>query len=407
MINTSKPDALDIILLVGSILALGFCILVAGSMAIIAGLNNFLQLLENAQAAWTVSVIFGAMGILTLPGLYLSYRSINGQPALIGKSISAAPFIVGLGFPLAIALGFYSRELNLLPFFIEPFAHVIAAVTPMLFMALYVIRRLPRIPWRRFWGQFTAGLWVSPFIALIVELLAALPLLIVLFAYIWTEVDPREFIEPLTSSDPLNDFYLDAQIEAALNQPLLIISAILFVTVIVPILEEFIKTIAMWPMLRRGFPALYAFVGGTIAGGAYGLFEAFFLAQPGEDWAALMIARAGATFMHMITTGMASLGLAIGLKDRNWGTVLRYYGFAVLLHGLWNLAAIGVGLGYLAQEAETSLFVENGITAIVIASGVVLTLLTAGAVFGLHSFPKYLLKKQQVQTSQEASAGVS
>ncbi len=407
MTTTPRRDSLDIILLIGSIFALGVSIIAAGSMAIIAGLNNFLQLIENAQSAWSIALIFSMMGLLTIPSLYLSYRSLSGQPAMVSRSLSPIFFVVGIGYPLALALGTLSREFDVLPSILEPVAHVIAALTPMLFMSIYVVRQLPLIPWRRIWGQFTGGLWISPMIALVIELLAALPFLFLLFAYVLTEVDPLDFIDPLTSGAPLDENYVEAELQFLFDQPLLIISVILFVTVLVPLLEELIKTIALWPMLRRGLSPLYAFVGGAIAGGAYGMFEAFFLVQPGEGWAGLMIARAGATLMHMITTAITSLGLSLAIQRKKWTTAPRYYFYAVLLHGLWNVAAIGVGVAYLFQEADVSTVSQSALSAVTVGSGIVLSLLAAGAAFGLHSFPKHLLKREHSGTHQEASAGVS
>jgi hypothetical protein len=403
MMKVHRSDILDIALLIGSILALGISVLAAGSMSIIAGVNNFLQLVENAQAAWSVTLIFSAMGLLTIPGLYLSFRSIEGRPALVSDSISPIFFILGIGFPLALGIGEVSRQFNILPYFLEPLAHVIAAITPMLFVSIYLVRRLPLIPWRRIWGQFTTGLWLSPMIALIVELLTAIPLLMLLFAYVFTEINPRDFLVPLTSGSPLDQGYLEAQLRSIVNQPFLIIALMLFVSVLIPLLEEIIKTVGLWPMIKRGISPPYAFVGGAVAGGAYGLFEAFFLVQTGEGWALLMVARAGATIMHMITTGMTSLGLALAASKKKWKTALRYYLYAVLLHGIWNLAAVGVGFAYLSQGASTGVDINN-VDAIVIASGLTLALLTTGALYGLHAFPKYLLIQHGVLVSHDASA---
>jgi hypothetical protein len=405
--KASRTDTLDIILLIGSILALGLSVLAAGGMAVIASVNNIFQLLENAQAAWSIALIFTLMGLLTIPGLYLSYRAINGQPARVGRSIPAMFLLLGIGFPIGVGLGSISQEFNFLPFILEPIGHVLAAISPMIFLSLIVLRQLPLIPWRRIWGQFTGGLWLSPMIALILEMLAAIPLVVLLFAYVLTEVDPREFIEPLTSGVPLDQNTLDTQLQALFSQPLLIITGIMFVTLLIPLIEELVKTIGLWPMLRRGLSPLYAFSGGVVAGGAYGLFEAFFLVQPGEEWAALMVARAGATAMHMITTGMTSLGLAQAIKDKKWPTALRYYFYAVLLHGIWNLTAIGVAAVFLFQEGSGSLESSGVVTTVSIASGVILSLLAMGAVAGLITFPRNLLKRQELQFTQEASTGLS
>lgn len=400
--ETHRRDVLDILLLIGSILAIGFSILTAGSLAILAGLNSFIDFLANVQAAWTVALIFGTMGLLTLPGLILSYRSISGKASPVSSHIPVSFLAVACLFPLALALGVLSSQFNLLPSLLQPIAHVVAAVTPMIFMSIYVFRQLPHIPWRRFWGQFSAGLWLSPLVALFLEMLTAIPLLILLFGYLWTELDTRELLEPLTTNPQLAEGYLEAQLEAALNQPALIITAIVYVTVLVPLLEEVVKTIAVWPLLRRGIQPVYGFVGGVIAGGAYGIFEAFFLAQPGDDWLPLMVARAGATCMHMFTTGMAGLGLAVARSEKNWKLALRYYLLAVLLHGLWNLAALGLGLGMIAQETEFSTLGDSLLEAIVIVGGSVLVLLTATAVGGLHSTPRQLLGAKRRSMLQES-----
>jgi hypothetical protein len=407
MMNSHRNDTLDILLLIGSILALGVSVIAASGMAVIGGVNNILQLLENAQAAWSIAIIFIFMGLLTIPGLYLSYRSLNGHPAQVSQSLPATIFLVGVGFPIGIAIGTLSQELNFLTFILEPVAHVVAASSPMLFLSIVVIRQLPLISWRRVWGQFTGGLWLSPMVALILELATAIPLLVLLFAYVLTEVDPREFLEPLTSGAPLDQSSLETQLQALFSQPLLIVSAAVFATILVPLIEEMVKTIALWPMLRRGISPLYAFVGGAIAGGAYGLFEAFFLVQPGEGWAALMVARAGATSMHMITTALVSLGLALAIQNKRWFTALRFYFYAVMLHGIWNLAAIGVAAVFLLQEGNITAELNNGITAVSIGSGIMLALLTGIAVIGLYTVPRNLTKRQKIHSVEEVSTGVS
>jgi hypothetical protein len=248
-------------------------------------------------------------------------------------------------------------------------------------------------------------LWVSPTIALVLELLAAIPLVVVIFAYVLTEIDPRELIEPFAAGMPLDESSLNAQVEALIRQPLLVIAGLLFVTFFVPLLEEMIKTIPLWPMLRRGISPLYAFAGGAVMGGAYGLFEALFLAQPGEGWVALMIARAGATSMHMLTTALASLGFALAVERKKWTTGLRYYLYAVVMHGVWNLAAIGVALVYLFQGDGANAALSNGASVVSVASGIILVLLASGAVLGLYRIPGYLLKREAIHSPQEASAG--
>ncbi|MBW2711909.1 MAG: LysM peptidoglycan-binding domain-containing protein, partial [Deltaproteobacteria bacterium] len=144
--------------------------------------------------------------------------------------------------------------------------------------------------------------------------------------------------------------YLVSQVQEFTNQPLILFLIAAFLIVFVPMVEEAIKTIGVWPVIRRGFTPYQAFIGGAIAGAGYGLFEAFFLGQPGVTWVPVMIARAGATMMHMITTALTSLGIARARESGRWSDALRYYFVAVFLHSLWNISALGVGVIILIQE---------------------------------------------------------
>ena len=99
-------------------------------------------------------------------------------------------------------------------------------------------------------------------------------------------------------------------------------------------------------------PASYAFLGGALGGAGYALFESLFLPQPGEDWAITMVARAGTPLIHAFNTGLVCWGLAEGVRRKRWLFLAGTYILAVGLHGMWNLAAIGIGLSGLGIESE-------------------------------------------------------
>jgi hypothetical protein len=168
-----------------------------------------------------------------------------------------------------------------------------------------------------------------------------------------------------------------------------------FLIIFVPMVEEAIKTIGVWPVIRRGFTPYQAFIGGAIAGAGYGLFEAFFLGQPGVTWVPVMIARAGATMMHMITTALTSLGIARARESGRWSDALRYYFVAVFLHSLWNISALGVGVIILIQEDLTPTNLQPLLSVVSGAAGVVIITLTITAFLGIWLIPGKLLTSEE------------
>ena len=100
--------------------------------------------------------------------------------------------------------------------------------------------------------------------------------------------------------------------------------------------------------------ARYAFLGGALGGAGYAFFESLFLPQPGEEWAITMVARAGTPLIHAFNTGLVCWGLAEGVRRRRWLLAAGAYVLAVGLHGMWNLAAIGIGLASIGAESSAS-----------------------------------------------------
>jgi hypothetical protein len=172
-----------------------------------------------------------------------------------------------------------------------------------------------------------------------------------------------------------------------IEDPLIIVTIFAYVGIFVPLVEELVKTVAVWPLLRRGLKIGEAFICGALAGAGYALFEAFFLAQPGEEWALVMVARAGATLMHMFTTGVAAVGVARAYQTRSVSAALPYYFGAVSLHALWNFAALTLGVGFFYGGDSLTGVGLSFQSFIALASVGLLVLLATLAYFGLSRMP--------------------
>jgi hypothetical protein len=129
-----------------------------------------------------------------------------------------------------------------------------------------------------------------------------------------------------------------------LQSPFILFGVYGYLGLAIPVIEELLKTMAVWPFLRRGLPASAAFLGGALGGAGYALFEALFLTQPGETWLGTTVARLGATVLHVFTAALTSYGLVEAVRRRRYLVGLATLLAAIAMHALWNLSAVTIGI---------------------------------------------------------------
>jgi hypothetical protein len=393
--TTGEQDQLSVFLLIASILALLLAIVGSMGMAILGIMTWFIDKSASAGITLIIAAAFMVMGLCTIPGIVYGYQGMQGKIQERKDKPLAGWMYIGLLFPIALGLGYLAFNRGVLPSLLGPLAHISAATIPVVFALAILLRKGSPISAKRTWGHFLAGLWASPMVAFIVEILAAIPLLIIVFVMLFQEINSQGLIENFTRPEQWTEPYLVSQVQEFTNQPLILFLIAAFLIIFVPMVEEAIKTIGVWPVIRRGFTPYQAFIGGAIAGAGYGLFEAFFLGQPGVTWVPVMIARAGATMMHMITTALTSLGIARARESGRWSDALRYYFVAVFLHSLWNISALGVGVIILIQEDLTPTNLQPLLSVVSGAAGVVIITLTITAFLGIWLIPGKLLTSEE------------
>jgi hypothetical protein len=346
-----QPDGWDYALLIGGIL--GVFLGLAGTLALAAvALTGLVR--GNHEAAltgeWSAAATL-TMALLCLPAIFYGGGSVLGRAARARGKPNRRWLYLLLLFPISISAGYLAYERGTLTGLLGPVSHLLAAGLPVL-AAVVIIRRLgPDLPERRVWGQFLAGLWITPACALTLELLTLIPLAAVLVIGIRSSIDFNTLSELMVGPDPLSAPEYTSLLRGLILQPWVIILVLSYIALIVPIIEEALKSVAVWPFLRRGLSPAEAFLSGTLAGGGYAMFEALFLTQPGEGWVETMLARVGATFVHVLTAGLSSWGLVQGFRYRNWARGILAATAAIVIHGFWNASAVGIGISAVADQA--------------------------------------------------------
>lgn len=307
---------------------------------------------ESASlGAWASGSLL-AMAVAGIPAIVIGLRGLLNRPP-DGPLRPAAAWILaafGLLFPIALLAGARILARPDLTLVAIPI-HLATAVLPVAFVVLLVQILGPSLSLRRLWSQFLAGLWAMPVIAIVLEILALIPVGVMAIAGLATSVDVNQMVQPLLEEVPSQGALTeDAAIGLLLN-PWVLASLFAFVAGVVPVIEEAVKSTSVLPIARRLSPS-EAFMGGALGGAGYALFEALFLTQPDPSWLTTMIGRGGATMMHAFTAAITCWGISQVVSRRRWGRLALAYLSSVLMHGAWNAAVIAMGIAQINQEAR-------------------------------------------------------
>lgn len=346
-----QPDGWDYALMLGGLV--GVFLGLAGAVGLAAvALTGLIRGNHEAALAgeWSAAAAM-AMALLCLPGVWYGGRSVFGRTdGSKGKPDKRWLYLTLLFFP-AIGAGYLAYEKGIVAGLLGPLSHLLAAGLPVL-AAVVVLRLIgPALPNRRAWGQFLAGLWLVPVAALTLELIALIPAAVILVIGVRSSIDFGALSELMITPDPLRSAEYETLLMGLVLRPWVIVVILSYVALVVPMIEEGLKSIAVWPFLKRGLTSAEAFLGGTLVGAGYAMFEALFLTQPGEGWVETMLVRVGATFVHVLTAGLSSWGLVEGFRYRRWFGCALALLTAVVIHGMWNASAVGIGLSVVAEQA--------------------------------------------------------
>jgi hypothetical protein len=293
-----------------------------------------------------------AIAVALAPAAYWSGGAVFGYPQAARSRPSGWWLLPIAGYPACLLLGWLAHTRGAATLFLGPLALVGTAYLSVIFVGWWVRRLGPPITPLRAWGHFTIGVTAMPLTAMVFEFIALLPLLLIVAAWLLTSSQGQGWMTTLQQGAIDPDLAMQ-DAGAFLQSPFVLIGLYGYVALAIPVIEELIKTMAVWPFLRRGLTATEAFLGGALGGAGYALFEALFLTQPGEGWVATTLARIGATSLHVFTAGLTSYGLMQAVGRKRYAVAVGTFLAATAMHALWNLAAVTIGIGSVPIAAST------------------------------------------------------
>jgi hypothetical protein len=346
-----------------------------GSLSGIVSVISLLRVLNKPAASVPVSTSFG------------------------GWKIAAG--VTGAG--LALLTGYWVQENPSINWLALPLLTIPAVALPIWTITGLGTRDLSLGSRWRTWSAFGISLTVTPFILFMLEVLVAIAILIFVITYAVANPDVAAEFERLSTQ--FASIELDSEeamrlIAPYLTRPGVIILAAIFFSVLIPLMEELIKPLAVWLLAGRLDSAAQGFAFGALGGAGFALVETLNVSGQVTQWGILLFTRIGTGLLHIATSAIMGAAIYMAVRERRYLHLLGAYLLAVLLHGLWNASAITVSFSALAVTYNQA----DGYAPLQWISTIGLIVLAIALLTLLVTFNRKLQKTMPVALLEEAPA---
>lgn len=306
--------------------------------------------LSNNEAEPLVMVTFGMSLLTVMVGLGLilawhAWRAIQGYPSSIFRPRRIG--LWGLAFVLAVLLGHMVLSLDLLPVVTFPILHIAAAILPPLIILALVGRGLGAVSsLRDVILQTASGAFLSTPLAFGLEATAILAFSTATLAGVAIRPGGQALLQRMATylEDP-TWFQDPTALAPAFMSPVIVAAATVFVSGVIPLIEEAVKTVGVGLMAYRRPTLPQTLLWGLAGGAGFALVEGLLNTSGGlEAWTPVILLRVGATLLHCFTGALMGLAWYNVLSKRRWLHGLGLYTASVAVHSLWNALSIGMAL---------------------------------------------------------------
>lgn len=337
----------SILVLLNAVAGLLFFIGVAG----ISFLNGIIGLVSPEAGPNDVARMFSytaagvLLSVLLLPSIVLAFKRISGDRASMGRvwekafSLLHPKKLIWL-FPLIVLAGSWVNNQPPLNWLLMPVLNVLSLSIPVAWLVWLGSRGLNLGSSQRNWSTFGIGITASPLVIMVIEIaimVMAFFTLAILFSTIFAGVDLNldSFLSSLTQGSDFQQIN-EQDIAQFIRQPFVLGLILMFVSGVVPLIEEVLKPMATWLLWRRPLTPQDGWILGLLGGASFALIENMGNLMVGDGWEFLVLARAGAAALHIFNTAIISYTITLArVKKRILPAVLGLTG-AILIHAFWN-----------------------------------------------------------------------
>jgi RsiW-degrading membrane proteinase PrsW (M82 family) len=313
---------------------------------------------DEITGSFLLAASLALCGILLLPSAGYALKRLTGRSRerftwRWKVNPWATVLLLGTTFFLLLSTGAVVSRSTALAWIALPFVHVLVIGIPVIWVLYLGGRGLPKGSPQRAWGIFATGMTLGPALIFALEIVALV--VFVIAGALLIALSPNQLrelsslVEQLQTTNRSPEAILPI-IQPYLKNPLVVFGVLLFMSGIVPLLEEAIKPIGVWLLAKRRLTPVEGFTAGLISGAGFALVESLgYTTNGGPGWVSSVLVRAPTALMHILTCGLTGWGLAKAISLHRFRWLLAGYGGAVTIHGLWNgltITAAGIALLY-------------------------------------------------------------
>ncbi|HMV28815.1 MAG TPA: PrsW family glutamic-type intramembrane protease [Anaerolineales bacterium] len=357
--QTKKIHWASLVILLILATSITFLLLIVLSLGV-ASLVDLFSSSAEAASEMIGAVAFGFISILLLiSGWFILQKTRGLEQADQNFKFPFAPWM-WLVLPALVIFSILFgglitfAEIPWLNWLLLPFLTVLVIVPPIWLLFGIASNGLNLGPLWRFFSILGLGMTAGPIIMIVLEMVLLLTLIIAGVAYIAiTRPEMVSEIESLANmlNQGLSEDAMLNLLSPYLTNPTLLAIGIGYIALLVPLIEELFKPLAVWLFARQLESPAQGFALGVLSGAAFALVESLNASADGTtSWAVIVAARTGTSVLHMLTTGLVGWGIAMAFKEKRYGRLFGAYLSAVLIHGIWNAAAAGTGISALGES---------------------------------------------------------
>lgn len=338
--------------LLGALLLFGIGLLmgVAALSALLAGSQ-----VQAQQPIFLVAFSFEAL-ILFVAAVIVFQKFLERASADKQVTIPMPVWLViGLLLVAAVTfgIGYFLEDNRSANWLVLPFLTVPAVVLPLAVLFGLGARRLPLSTRWQTWSILGLAMTAAPFLLFVMEIAVAAVIFVGFIVYIMTQPELAAQMQRLSQQMMI----LGPQSEAArelispyLMNPAVMAIALLYISVIVPAIEEILKPLGVWLFARTLSSPAQGFTLGALSGAGYALIETIGISgQQSSEWASLLGSRIGTGLLHITTSALMGTAIVLAVREGRYLRLFGTYLLAVFLHGLWNALAVVFTFSTLAE----------------------------------------------------------
>jgi hypothetical protein len=325
-----------------------------GLIGLISGSGTVPEIPEQTRSLFSLAWISGLVALLLIPVLAsalitvlnVSRRSLQWIERLGAVRIAS---VLMIAWPFVIALGAWIARSDFYTWLFLPPIQIYVIAVPLWWLLELGRRGLPGGRPQRSWNLMGISLVVTPTLILVIE--SAVLVAIALLAALITALQPGA-IEMLTALGQRiagsggRQSQILRLMQPILRNPAVIYGILATMSGAVPLVEETLKPLAVWGLIKRPLEPAEGFKAGLICGACFGLMESLgaVTTVSGDAWMFTVIARFGTGLLHTVTAGLMGYGLASAWSRKQYVQLGGIFLLCVGLHGTWNCFSLLMGL---------------------------------------------------------------